>query len=300
MAVRQKQNKKIFIETEYDNIVIVNPNEVYNSEGKNEERLVDHEDLVYYANLETFIIPRTKLAIGQSFTDPVVNTTIATIFGGEEDLKINFLKPRGKSDFDTSWSNQLTGEGSRQGVAINQNKEKVVNFEGRKTFERSVGKYEDTQLLGIKSIKVKDPRPIPIKLLINTFAIGMQVLYFYFICQPLILLFVLVYIPILEKQLGKPQNISVDQWFEQLQSISFLSVVIHSQALLQPTLIAFSIIIFMTMIKPFMSKTDLVIVSNSGNTLVMPFSFSLNPYIHVFVESRRVKRFVKKVKKAKK
>ena len=154
MAVRQKQNKKIFIETEYDNIVIVNPNEVYNSEGKNEERLVDHEDLVYYANLETFIIPRTKLAIGQSFTDPVVNTTIATIFGGEEDLKINFLKPRGKSDFDTSWSNQLTGEGSRQGVAINQNKEKVVNFEGRKTFERSVGKYEDTQLLGIKSIKV--------------------------------------------------------------------------------------------------------------------------------------------------
>ena len=139
MAVRQRQNKKIFIETEYDNIVIVNPNEVYNSEGKNEERLVDHEDLVYYANLETFIIPRTKLAIGQSFTDPVVNTTIATIFGGEEDLKINFLKPRGKSDFDTSWSNQLTGEGSRQGVAINQNKEKVVNFEGRKTFERSVG-----------------------------------------------------------------------------------------------------------------------------------------------------------------
>ena len=81
MAVRQKQNKKIFIETEYDNIVVVNPNEVYNSEGRNEERLVDHEDLVYYANLETFIIPRTKLAIGQSFTDPVFNTTtIANLF----------------------------------------------------------------------------------------------------------------------------------------------------------------------------------------------------------------------------
>ena len=155
MAVRQKQNKKIFIETEYDNIVVVNPNEVYNSEGRNEERLVDHEDLVYYANLETFIIPRTKLAIGQSFTDPVFNTTtIANLFQGDEDLKINFLKPRGKSDFDTSWSNQLTGEGSRQGAGINQNKEKVVNVDGRKTFERSVGNYEDTQLLGIKSIKV--------------------------------------------------------------------------------------------------------------------------------------------------
>jgi hypothetical protein len=151
----------------------------------------------------------------------------------------------------------------------------------------------------IKSIKVKDPRPISIKVLINTFAISMQVLYFYFICQPLILLFVLVYIPILEKQLGNPQNISVDQRFEQLQNISFLSVVIHSQALLQPTLIAFSIIIFMTIIKPFISKTVLVIVSNSGNTLVMPFSYSLNPYIQVFVESRRAKRFIKRVRKAK-
>ena len=29
MAVRQRQNKKIFIEDDYDNIVVVNPNEVY-------------------------------------------------------------------------------------------------------------------------------------------------------------------------------------------------------------------------------------------------------------------------------
>ena len=63
MAARLKQNKKIFIETEYDNIVVVNPNEVYDNLGNRESRLVDHEDLVYYANLETFIIPRTKFFI---------------------------------------------------------------------------------------------------------------------------------------------------------------------------------------------------------------------------------------------
>ena len=67
MAARLKQNKKIFIETEYDNIVVVNPNEVYDSLGNREARFVDQEDLVYYANLETFIIPRTKLAVGESF-----------------------------------------------------------------------------------------------------------------------------------------------------------------------------------------------------------------------------------------
>jgi hypothetical protein len=155
MAVRLKQNKKIFIETEYNNIVVVNPNEVFNSEGKNEERLVDHEDLVYYANLETFIIPRTKLAIGESFDSPVVNTTVAaTMFGGDDALKINFLKPKGKTQFDTSWSNQLTGEGSVNKKGINQTVERAVSFGGRQSFKKSVGQYEDTQLLGIKSIKV--------------------------------------------------------------------------------------------------------------------------------------------------
>ena len=154
MAVRQKQNKKIYIETDYDNIVVVNPNEVFTSSGEREERLVDHEDLVYYANLETFIIPRTKLAIGQTFTDPVVNTTIATKFAGDDALKVNFLKPKGKSEFDTSWSNQITGEGSRNKNATNQTVERTVNFEGKKVFERGVSNYEDTQLLGIKRITV--------------------------------------------------------------------------------------------------------------------------------------------------
>ena len=78
MAARLKQNKKIFIETEYDNIVVVNPNEVYDNLGNREARFVDQEDLVYYANLETFIIPRTKLAVGESFD--VQSTAIATLF----------------------------------------------------------------------------------------------------------------------------------------------------------------------------------------------------------------------------
>ena len=154
MAVRLKQNKKIFIETDYDNIVVVNPNEVYSPEGKKQERLVDHEDLVYYANLETFIIPRTKLAIGETFDSPVVNTTIATMFAGDDALKINFMKPKGKTQFDTSWSDQLTGEGTRTFNGANQTTERVVNFEGRQSFSRSFTNPEDTQLLGIKSIRV--------------------------------------------------------------------------------------------------------------------------------------------------
>ena len=151
---RLKQTKKIYVETEYDNIIVVNPNEIYDENNLPAPRLVDHEDLVYYANLETFIIPRTKLAIGETFDSPVVNTTIATVFGGEEDLKINFLKPKGKTAFDTSWSDQLTGFESRLGKGANQKTEEVVTIDGKPRFKNSVAKYEDTQMLGIKSIRV--------------------------------------------------------------------------------------------------------------------------------------------------
>ena len=84
---------KILVEADYDNIILVDPNKVVIGQDI-VDRLVDHEDLVFYANLETFIIPRTKLAIGDDLNSPVMNTTIATVFGGDEDLKINFLKPK--------------------------------------------------------------------------------------------------------------------------------------------------------------------------------------------------------------
>lgn len=154
MADRLEQNKKIFIETEYNNIIVVNPNEITDNLGRRQPRLVDHENLVYYANLETFIIPRTKFTIGQSFTD-VQSTPIATLFQGDEDLKINFLKPKGKRAFDSSWTDQLTGKNSTNFEGINQNTERVVETEGVQRFKKSVSNYEDTQLLGIKSINVR-------------------------------------------------------------------------------------------------------------------------------------------------
>jgi hypothetical protein len=150
------QTKKIFVETEYDNIVLVNPNEIYDPQGNPAPRLVDHEDLVYYANLETFIVPRTKLAIGDDFKDssPVFNTTIATLFSGDDNLKLNFLQPKGKKDFDSSWTDQFTGKDSRIGGSPNQKQEELVSFDNKQRFKNSVRNYEDTQLFGIKTIRV--------------------------------------------------------------------------------------------------------------------------------------------------
>ena len=87
--------KTIHVEKDYNNIILIDPNKVdvdktnSNPEGV-EDRLVDHEDLVMYANLETKVIPRTKLANGDSFD--IINTTIASFDSGSKDVNLNFLK----------------------------------------------------------------------------------------------------------------------------------------------------------------------------------------------------------------
>jgi hypothetical protein len=145
---------QILVEADYDNIIIIDPNKVVDANKKVRDRFVQQENLVMYANLETKIIPRTKLAIGESFDSPVNNTTIASLGSGDDSLDINFLKPKGKKAFDTSWSDEFTGKGSRQGKGINQNSETKITQNGNTTFQRSVKNFEDTQNLGITSINV--------------------------------------------------------------------------------------------------------------------------------------------------
>jgi hypothetical protein len=149
------QENKILVEADYDNIILIDPNKVQTSSGEIKDRFIQQENLVMYANLETKIIPRTKLAIGDNFDNPVNNTSIASLSSGDEDLQINFLKPKGKTAFDTSWSDDFTGRGSRQGKSINQNAEYTTTKDGNLKFNRKVLNYEDTQTLGIKDITVK-------------------------------------------------------------------------------------------------------------------------------------------------
>jgi hypothetical protein len=53
----------ILVEFDYQNIIMVDPNKTIDSLGNISERLVDHENLVMYANLEADVVPRTKLAV---------------------------------------------------------------------------------------------------------------------------------------------------------------------------------------------------------------------------------------------
>jgi hypothetical protein len=152
---RQIYNKEnnIYVEADYDNIILIDPNKVVDANNNVKDRYIQQENLVMYANLETQIIPRTKLAIGDNFDSPVINSQIASLSNFPDDLKLNFLRPKGKEGFDTSWSDQVTGMGSREGQGINQTNEKQINNkDGTTRYVRTVSNYQDTQMLGIESI----------------------------------------------------------------------------------------------------------------------------------------------------
>ena len=146
------QTKNIYVEDDYQNIILIDPNKIVLPDGKVQERLVDHEDLVYYANLQARVLPRTKLAVGADLDNIVENTSVATLKGNEPNV-IDFLNPKNKTALDTSWSDQLTGKGSREGAGINQVRELKSEQTGR--FTRNIIGQEDVQTLGIKQIVIK-------------------------------------------------------------------------------------------------------------------------------------------------
>ena len=150
-------NEKVYVETDYDNVIVVDPNKVVNSDGTVQERNVKQENLITYANLEARVIPRTKLAIGSNYDDSVKNVGVAQ-------LKVNFLEGRAQTQkepnvnlggddsndpkyFDTSWTDQfLPGK----------------NAEDSTNDIFSSGRGVDTQLLGITRINVKmNPAFVP-------------------------------------------------------------------------------------------------------------------------------------------
>ena len=141
----------ILVEFDYNNIIVVDPNKTIDDFGKISERLVDHEKLVMYANLEAELLPRTKLAVGGAPEDRIKTISVA---------KMNFLKPTKNSYLGTGYYDQLTGENSTQFKGENQILEKGVQpINGEKPYIVNTVANEkdiiDNGLLGITSINIQ-------------------------------------------------------------------------------------------------------------------------------------------------
>ncbi|MEI8138023.1 MAG: hypothetical protein WCH21_11920, partial [Bacteroidota bacterium] len=141
----------ILVEFDYNNIIVVDPNKTIDAFGKVSERLVDHENMVMYANLEAEIVPRTKLAIGASPEDTKIKLLSIA--------KINFLKPSKNGYLDDGYYDELTGKNSVNLRGQNQPvTQAIIPKDGSKPYiENTVADPQnviDNGLLGITSIIV--------------------------------------------------------------------------------------------------------------------------------------------------
>jgi hypothetical protein len=115
----------ILPEFDYDNIILIDPNKTIDNTGRISERIVDHENLVMYANLEAQILPRTKLALGVQPNENV-NTSMTI-------ARINFLKPTKNNYIGTGYYDELTGKDALTTQFSNAKLEKTVTRGTRPT-----------------------------------------------------------------------------------------------------------------------------------------------------------------------
>ncbi len=142
----------ILVEFDYNNIIVVDPNKTIDAFGNIRERLVDHENLVMYANLEAEVIPRTKLSVGGTPEDRIRTISVA---------KMNFLRPTEEKFLTTGYYDELTGKNAKNGLGVNQMQEQIIDpKDGTKPYSKMTitdpgGVATDNGLLGITSINVK-------------------------------------------------------------------------------------------------------------------------------------------------
>jgi hypothetical protein len=141
----------ILVELDENNIIVVDPNKTTDNFGNIRERLVDHENLVMYANLEADVLPRTKLSVGGSPNDRIRTISVA---------KMNFLKPTKNSYLGTGYYDELTGENTTQFKGENQKAaiaQPATDNSDPYILDTVVNQKDvfDNGLLGITSINIK-------------------------------------------------------------------------------------------------------------------------------------------------
>ncbi len=145
------QDGNIYVDFDVQNFIVVDPNKIVDNKGKIKERAVAQENLVMYANLETKLLPRTKLAVGQTVQSQITTVSIA---------EINFMKPGNQKYLTNEYTNEITGEGVFNKGTTNKSSASFNPSTGQKpvaNVEPGLPKQNqnDTGLLGITSINCK-------------------------------------------------------------------------------------------------------------------------------------------------
>ena len=147
------QNENILVVVDQQNIVHVDPNTIIDQNGQLQSRLVDHENLVMYVNLEADLVPRSIF-----YSDSEKNTLTSLASGTFNMMRNQGDKNEFENNFDTNWTETFVPISSKQDT-INA----VINAVAGTNLNRSTTYDPSAQTFGIESINivVKGPNNIP-------------------------------------------------------------------------------------------------------------------------------------------
>ena len=93
------ENENILVRVDQQNIVHIDPNSILTSDGEIKSRLVDHENLVTYVNLEADLVPRSIL-----FADKAENSLLSVASGTFNMMRNQGDKSPFENNFDSNWT----------------------------------------------------------------------------------------------------------------------------------------------------------------------------------------------------
>ena len=93
------ENENILVRVDQQNIVHIDPNSILTSDGEIKSRLVDHESLVTYVNLEADLVPRSIL-----FADKAENSLLSVASGTFNMMRNQGDKNPFENNFDSNWT----------------------------------------------------------------------------------------------------------------------------------------------------------------------------------------------------
>jgi hypothetical protein len=138
------QNENILVVVDQQNVVHVDPNTVLDQDGQLQSRLVDHENLVMYVNLEADLVPRSVL-----YSESEKSTLTSLASGTFNMMRNQGDKDEFQNNFDTNWTETFVPISSKQD-AINA----VVNAFAGTNLNRAKSYDPTAQTFGIESINI--------------------------------------------------------------------------------------------------------------------------------------------------
>ena len=115
------ENENILVRVDQQNIVHIDPNSILTSDGEIKSRLVDHENLVTYVNLEADLVPRSIL-----FADKAENSLLSVASGTFNMMRNQGDKSPFENNFDSNWTETFNPALTKKDKDGNEIKDKTI------------------------------------------------------------------------------------------------------------------------------------------------------------------------------